>query len=119
MQDEASGRGRQGTVTVLALLLGLLLGYAPAAASAVGEIDRTSARFGKPDVGKAGAALRAGTRVQSDDVDDDEGGLGASGARPVTFLLGQRPAARPVAASAAAPRAPLARANRARAPPAA
>lgn len=117
MQDEAPGRSRQGTVTVLALLLSLLLGYAPAAAASV-ETDRSAARLGKSEAAKSGAVLRTSSRLQSDDNETDEL-LGASAARPVTTLLWQHPAAAPAARAADEVRPLLARAYRARAPPAA
>ena len=103
-------------MTVLALLLSLLLGFAPAAAAAEG--DRSAVRVGKTEVGKASALLRAGGRVQSDDHDGDEL-LAAPPARIVTFSLWQYPAEAAAAPSGAGTGAPHARAYRARAPPAA
>lgn len=117
MQDEAPGRSRQGTVTVLALLLSLLLGYAPAAASAV-ETDRSAARLGKSEAAKSGAVLRTAARLQSDDEDRDEL-LAASPARPVRTRLWQHPAAALALRDVGGLRLPVATAYRARAPPAA
>jgi len=117
VRDEALGRSRQGTVTVLALLLGLLLGYAPAAASPA-ELDRSAARLAKSEIGKAGAALRTGGRLQSEDPESDDPLVGSK-PRPVTASLWLRtveaPAARPVHGIRPAP----SRAYQARAPPAA
>ncbi len=117
MQDEAPGRSRQGTVTVLALLLSLLLGYAPAAASAA-EPGRSALRLGKSDAAKAGAVLRSGSRLQSDD--QDGGNLFAAvPPRPVTVFLWQRPAAEPAAREHGEFPHGRIHAYRARAPPAA
>lgn len=117
MRDEAPGRSRQGTVTVLALLLSLLLGYAPAAASTV-ETDRAALRLGKPDALKSGAVLRTGGRLQSDDSDRDHL-LAGSSAGIVTNLLWQRPAHVAAATPFTGVAAPAPHAYRARAPPAA
>ncbi len=118
MQDEAQSRSRQGTVTVLALLLSLLLGYAPAAASSA-EFDRSAARLGKSEVGKAGAVLRTGGRLQSDDEADREDLLAGSAPRVVTTTTWLHPAERVSARSCSDVLAPTSRAYRARAPPAA
>jgi hypothetical protein len=104
-------------VTVLALLLSLLLGYAPAAASAV-HADRGAPGLGKADANKSGAVVRAGGRLQSDDREEDEL-LGASPARPVTQSLSQRPATTCASADVAGVSLPAVRRYRARAPPAA
>ncbi len=116
MQDEPPGRSRQGTVTVLALLLSLLLGYAPAAAAA--EADRGAVRLGKFEAGKAGAVLRSAGRLHSADADKDDL-LAAVPPGVVVASLWIYPAQASPAAAGAAPRAPLTRAYRARAPPAA
>ena len=104
-------------MTVLALLLSLLLGFAPAAAAAA-EVDRGAVRLGKTEVGKASALLRTGGRFQNDDHEGDEL-LAAPPARIVTFSLWQYPAEAAAAPSGAGTGAPHARAYRARAPPAA
>ena len=102
-------------MTVLALLLSLLLGFAPAAAA---EVDRGAVRLGKTEVGKASALLRAGGRVQSDDQEGDEL-LAAPPARILTVSLWQYPAGAAAAPRGAGIGAPHAHAYRARAPPAA
>jgi len=117
VQDEAPGRSRQGTVTVLALLLSLLLGYAPAAAAGA-EGDRSAVRHGKSDAAKAGALLRTGGRLDVDDQESDEL-LPADPPRPVASTFTQHPAAAPVASNRAAIRVRPAYSHRARAPPAA
>lgn len=117
MQDEAPGRGRQGTVTVLALLLSLLLGYAPAAA-ATAPTDGSAARLGKSEAAKAGVALRAGGRLQSDDQESDDLLAGAA-PRSVSTLLYLRPAASPAAPALRGFRPAGTHFYRARAPPAA
>lgn len=117
MQDETPGRSRQGAVTVLALLLSLLLGYAPAAATSA-QTDRSALRLGKSESGKASAVLRSGARAHADDKAGNDL-LGASPARPITASLWRHPAQSLSVGETAGERAPLTRAYRARAPPAA
>jgi hypothetical protein len=103
-------------VTVLALLLSLLLGYAPAAASAAEP--GSALRLGKSDAAKAGAVPRSGSRLQSDD--QDGGDLFAAvPPRPVTLFLWLRPAAELAARELGEIHPGRIRAYRARAPPAA
>ncbi len=104
-------------MTVLALLLSLLLGYAPAAAS-IAEIDRSALRLGKSDAGKAGAVLRTGTRLQSEDQEGDEL-LAAVPPRPLACSLSCHPAAAPAAHDIGDLRPRPTHDYRARAPPAA
>jgi hypothetical protein len=79
VQDEASGRSRQGTVTVLALLFSLLLGYAPAAAASA-DVDRGAVRLGKTEAGKANVLLRSGGRLQNDEGEGGRAACRSSGA---------------------------------------
>jgi hypothetical protein len=104
-------------VTVLALLLSLLLGYAPAAASTA-EPDRSALRLGKSDAAKSGAVLRSGSRLQSDDQEGDQL-LAAVPPRPVASSICQHPAAEPAARDPGEVCPGRTHAYRARAPPAA
>ena len=104
-------------MTVLALLLSLLLGTAPAAAAAA-ESDRSAVRHGKSEANKAGAVLRTGGRVHADDSDGDEL-LAAAPPRAVSGSLWSHPAEIAFAGDRSGLRAPLAHAYLARAPPAA
>lgn len=117
MQGEGLGRSKQGTVTVLALLFSLLLGYAPAAAASA-EIDRGVVRLGKADAGKASVLLRSGGRLQSDEAKGDEL-LGPFRGGIVTSSLFQYPAPAPAADAHDGVGTPPARGYQARAPPAA
>lgn len=114
MLDEAQQGRRGGTVTVLALLVTLLLGYGGPAGAA--EVDSRSARLGQFDAGKASVALRTAARNQSD-AEEDEPALPAPPRPDGSFIL-LHPGSETFAPYlAAAPRAP-ARFYQARAPPA-
>jgi hypothetical protein len=113
--DGADVTRKSGAATVLALLVSLLLGYAPAAAQA--ETDR-STRLGPMELVKRGAALRAAVRGDAEDPETDTALLPPP-PRVRTEAFAARPAdsLRPIAHSHNDRRAP--RAYRARAPPAA
>lgn len=114
MDDGVDLKRKRGTVTVLALLVSFLFGYAPATA----QVSVSDARFGTPELVKRGQALRTAVRTSADDRDDDAALLPPP-PRIVTALLALRPVAAPAApVRDDAPQQPSA-SYRARAPPAA
>jgi len=116
VQDSAETRKPQGPIAVLALLLGLLLAHAPAAAQA--DVGRSGSGLAEAELVKSAKSLRSAGRGQAETADPDE------------LLAGSPPAPRRLAitlyasvlggADAAAPAAgPPQLRYRARAPPAA
>lgn len=112
MVDGHELKQKRGAVTVLALLVSLLLGYAPAAAQA--SPDR-SASLGPTELVKRGQALRTSVRAEADDADPEL--ASAEPPKVRTELAWLRPAGSsyPLVDTGEPRRAPLA--YRARAPP--
>ncbi len=70
MSDKTESRRRQGPVTVLALLFGLLLGVAGGGAQASADPNHT--RVGQGEVARAGTGLRLSGRSQAERPDADD-----------------------------------------------
>jgi hypothetical protein len=116
VQEGAETRKQQGPIAVLALLLGLLLAHAPAAAQI--ETGRIGSGLAEAELVKAPKSLRTASRSQAEAADADEYLAGAPSAprRLTVTLYASVTGAAPEAAPAAG-RPPLR--YRARAPPAA
>ena len=117
MSERVETKGKQGPVTVLTLLFGLLLGLSGPGAQL--QPDPASARLGNGEVIRTASGLRAATRSSDDNPDQAKLALVPPAPQVVTELASVRPAAAPVPAAAnAAALAPRVH-YRARAPPAA
>lgn len=118
MSEQLEWKRKQGPVTVLTLLFGLLLGFAGPAAQL--QPDPGQARLGNGEVIRAASGLRlGGSRSSDDNPDDSRLALVPPAPRVVTHLVSVRPAAAAVPAAAnAATLAPHTHYH-ARAPPAA
>lgn len=117
MSERVETKGKQGPVTVLTLLFGLLLGLSGPAAQA--QPDPGQARLGSGEVIRTAAGLRAASRSSNENPDDATLALVPPAPQVVTELASLRPAAATVPAAAnAATRAPRIY-YQARAPPAA
>ncbi len=117
MIEHQESKRKQGPVTVLALLFGLLLGFSGGGAAP--QFDSNTARLGNGEI-RLAANARIGTRSGEDRPDkDDAPALLASTPRIVTELVSVRPAA--TAADAVVPATAFAARfhYHARAPPAA
>ena len=117
MSERVETKGRQGPVTVLTLLFGLLIGLSGPGAQL--QPDPASTRLGNGEVIRAAAGLRAPSRASDENPDDAKLALVPPAPRVVTELASVRPAAATVPAAAnAAALAPQFH-YQARAPPAA
>lgn len=118
MLDEAQSKRKQGTLTVLALLLSVLFGYGQGAVA--GQDLTRSARLGQTDAAKPGATLRASTRTQAEDPDEADRMVLLPPAPQVRRdRLAARPAGESLLATAAEGRPGHRLPYQARAPPAA
>jgi len=117
VRDGAQEDKRQGPLAVLALLVGILLAYSPAAAAA-GHGAGGAMRLAEPELAKPAAILRGTGRAETEDQDDDAVPLVRSAeAVTATILLYTSSAAR--ASHSLSARARPTPSYRARAPPAA
>ena len=117
MAEEVESRRKQGPVTVLTLLFGLLIGLSGPGAQL--QPDPAQARLGNGEVIRTASGLRLASRSSNDNSDDARLALVPPAPQVVTELVSVRPATAPAPAAAnAAARATLVH-YRARAPPAA
>ena len=117
MAEEVESRRKQGPVTVLTLLFGLLLGFAAPGAQL--QADPGQARLGSGEVIRTASGLRLGARSSDENPDDAKLALVPPAPQIVTELVSVRPVGASVAtAGFAPPRAPYLH-YQARAPPAA
>ena len=117
MAEKVETKGKQGPVTVLTLLFGLLIGLSGPGAQL--QTDPGTARLGAGEVVRTTSGLRLGSRSSDDNPDDQGLALVPPAPRIVTELVSVRPAAATVPAAAnAAALAPHLH-YQARAPPAA
>ena len=117
MSEQVETKGRQGPVTVLTLLFGLLIGLSGSGAQL--QPDPGQARLGNGEVIRVAAGLRTAGRSSDDNPDDSRLALVPPAPRVVTELASVRPAAASLPAFVLeAPSAPHLHYD-ARAPPAA
>ena len=117
MSERVETKGKQGPVTVLTLLVGLLLGLAGSGAQL--QPDPTQTRLGTGEIIRTASGLRLGGRSSDDNPEDSKLALVPPAPQVVTELVSVRPATATVTAAAnAAALAPHFH-YRARAPPAA
>ena len=117
MSEKVETKGRQGPVTVLTLLFGLLIGLSGPGAQL--QPDPGQARLGTGEVIRAASGLRVSGRSRDDNPDDTRLALVSTAPQVVTELVSVRPATTQVSAAAnAAALAPHFHYH-ARAPPAA
>jgi hypothetical protein len=88
--DESSTRKGQGTATVLALLVALLLGYGGPGSRA--EVDTRAARLGSADTVRPASLIRTSQRTEADDSDASASLMLPSAPQQRTELLSSRPA---------------------------
>lgn len=116
MSEQVESGRRQGPVTVLTLLFGLLVGFAGTGAQLQPDLGP---RLGNAEVLRSASGLRASSRASDDNPDHSKFALVPPAPRVVTELASVRPAAATVPAAAnAAALAPHVHYH-ARAPPAA
>ena len=117
MSERVETKGKQGPVTVLTLLFGLLLGFAGPAAQL--QPDPAQTRLGNGEVIRAASGLRLASRSSDDNPDHAKRALVPPAPQVVTELASVRPAAATVSAAANAEALAPHLHYRARAPPAA
>ena len=100
MSEQLESRRKQGPVTVLTLLFGLLVGFAGAGAQVLP--DPGTARLGNGEVLRVASGLRAAGRSSDDNPDDTKLALVPPAPRVVTELASVRPTAATVAVGASA-----------------
>ena len=102
MSERVETKGKQGPVTVLTLLFGLLLGLSGPGAQL--QPDPATPRLGNGEVIRAASGLRTASRSSDDKRDDAKLALVPPAPRVVTALVSIRPATTtaPAAANAAA-----------------
>ena len=117
MSEQLESKRKQGPVTVLTLLFGLLIGLGGAPVQA--QADPGTARLGTGEIIRTGAGLRVARSGEEEPDDDSAVALLPPPPRIVTELASARPVAATAAASVAAFPAGGHSPYQARAPPAA
>lgn len=118
MFEPNESKRKQGRVTVLALLFGLLLGFSGGGTAS--KFDSNQARLGNGGIVRTAAGLRIGSRSGEDRPDtEDTPALLSPAPRIVTELVSIRPAAPAVETAAPVPSLDARFHYQARAPPAA